>query len=87
MNYTPYPLPVVEFVVDRSSECMARTLGMDPAMPDPLSTVPDYGLSWGGGATTRRVKCCNLPYILGDTLSSPSILTVSPACRAAGSLP
>jgi len=31
----------VEFVVDRSTERMARTLGVDPAMPDPLSTVPD----------------------------------------------
>jgi hypothetical protein len=31
----------VEFVVDRSVERMARTLGLDPAMPDPLSTVPD----------------------------------------------
>jgi hypothetical protein len=31
----------VEFVVDRSTECMAHTLGVDPAMPDPLGTVPD----------------------------------------------
>ena len=31
----------VEFVVDRSVERMARTLGLDPAMPDPLSMVPD----------------------------------------------
>jgi len=31
----------VEFVVDRSTERMAVTLGLDPAMPDPLSTVPD----------------------------------------------
>ena len=31
----------VEFVVDRSVEQMAHTLGLDPAMPDPLSTVPD----------------------------------------------
>ena len=31
----------VEFVVDRSTETMARTLGVDPAMPDPLGTVPD----------------------------------------------
>ena len=31
----------VEFIIDRSTERMARTLGLDPAMPDPLSTVPD----------------------------------------------
>jgi len=31
----------VEFIVDRSAEHMARTLGVDPAMPDPLGTVPD----------------------------------------------
>lgn len=31
----------VEFIVDRSAEYMAPTLGLDPAMPDPLSTVPD----------------------------------------------
>ena len=31
----------VEFITDRSAERMARTLGIDPAMPDPLSTVPD----------------------------------------------
>lgn len=31
----------VEFVVDRSTERMARTLGLYPAMPDPLSTIPD----------------------------------------------
>ncbi len=31
----------VEFIIDRSTEHMARTLGLDPAMPDPLSTVPD----------------------------------------------
>lgn len=31
----------VEFLVDRSTERMACTLGLDPAMPDPLSTVPD----------------------------------------------
>ncbi len=30
-----------EFIVDRSTECMARTLGLDPAMPDPLRVVPD----------------------------------------------
>jgi endonuclease/exonuclease/phosphatase family metal-dependent hydrolase len=31
----------VEFIVDRSTEQMARTLGVDPAMPDPLGVVPD----------------------------------------------
>lgn len=31
----------VEFVVDRSTEQMAHTLGVDPAMPDPFSLVPD----------------------------------------------
>jgi len=31
----------VEFIVDRSTERMAHTLGLDPAMPDPLGTVPD----------------------------------------------
>ena len=31
----------VEFITDRSSEKMARTLGVDPAMPDPLASVPD----------------------------------------------
>jgi endonuclease/exonuclease/phosphatase family metal-dependent hydrolase len=31
----------VEFIVDRSTESMARTLGVDPASPDPLSIVPD----------------------------------------------
>jgi hypothetical protein len=30
----------VEFVVDHSAEQMAVTLGVDPAMPDPLDTVP-----------------------------------------------
>ncbi len=30
-----------EFVVDQSTEQMAVTLGLDPATPDPLSTVPD----------------------------------------------
>ncbi len=30
-----------EFLIDRSSEQMARTLGVDPAMPDPLNIVPD----------------------------------------------
>ncbi len=31
----------VEFIIDRSTEQMAATLGVDPAMPDPLSVVPD----------------------------------------------
>ncbi|HEV2132230.1 MAG TPA: endonuclease/exonuclease/phosphatase family protein [Longimicrobiaceae bacterium] len=31
----------VEFIIDRSTEAMARTLGVNPAMPDPLGTVPD----------------------------------------------
>jgi endonuclease/exonuclease/phosphatase family metal-dependent hydrolase len=31
----------VEFIVDRSTQHMAQTLGLDPAMPDPLGTVPD----------------------------------------------
>lgn len=31
----------VEFVVDRSVEQMAVTLGVDPAMPDPLDVVPE----------------------------------------------
>ncbi|HYH80656.1 MAG TPA: endonuclease/exonuclease/phosphatase family protein [Longimicrobium sp.] len=31
----------VEFIIDRSTEAMARTLGLDPATPNPLSTVPD----------------------------------------------
>ena len=31
----------VEFTIDRSVEQMAQTLGLDPAMPNPLSTVPD----------------------------------------------
>jgi len=31
----------VEFIVDHSAERMATILGVDPAMPDPLSTVPD----------------------------------------------
>lgn len=30
-----------EFSIDRSTESMAKTLGVDPAMPDPLSVVPD----------------------------------------------
>jgi len=31
----------VEFIVDRSTERMASTLGIYPGTPDPLSTVPD----------------------------------------------
>jgi hypothetical protein len=31
----------VEFIIDRSVEQMAPTLGLDIGMPDPLSTVPD----------------------------------------------
>lgn len=31
----------IEFSVDRSTEKMAHKLGVDPAMPDPLSIVPD----------------------------------------------
>jgi hypothetical protein len=31
----------VEFITDRSQEQMARTLGVDPAMPDPFASVPD----------------------------------------------
>jgi len=31
----------VEFLVDRSTESMAHTLGADPAMPDPFGIVPD----------------------------------------------
>ena len=31
----------VEFIIDRSTECMAHTLGLDPGIPDPLSEVPD----------------------------------------------
>jgi endonuclease/exonuclease/phosphatase family metal-dependent hydrolase len=31
----------VEFLIDRSTEKMAQTLGIDPAMPDPLGTVED----------------------------------------------
>lgn len=30
-----------EFIIDRSTEAMARTLGVDPAMPNPLGVVPD----------------------------------------------
>lgn len=30
-----------EFGIDRSTEKMARTLGLDPGMPDPLATVPE----------------------------------------------
>ena len=31
----------VEFLIDRSTEDMALTLGVDPAMPDPFGNVPD----------------------------------------------
>jgi endonuclease/exonuclease/phosphatase family metal-dependent hydrolase len=31
----------VEFLIDRSTEAMARTLGVDPSMPNPLGGVPD----------------------------------------------
>ena len=31
----------IEFITDRSTEAMARTLGLNPGFPDPLSTVPD----------------------------------------------
>jgi exonuclease III len=31
----------VEFILDRSTETMARTLGLDPAMPDPFRDIPD----------------------------------------------
>lgn len=31
----------VEFIVDRSTEEMAKTLGIDPANPDPFAGVPD----------------------------------------------
>ena len=31
----------VEFITDRSREQMARTLGVDPAMPEPFAGVPD----------------------------------------------
>jgi endonuclease/exonuclease/phosphatase family metal-dependent hydrolase len=30
-----------EFVVDRSTEAMARTLGLDPGAPDPFAGIPD----------------------------------------------
>jgi len=30
----------VEFLTDRSSEAMARVLGLDPSMPDPFRDVP-----------------------------------------------
>ena len=29
----------VEFITDRSTEALARTLGVDPAMPDPFRDV------------------------------------------------
>jgi hypothetical protein len=31
----------IEFITDRSDGQMAATLGVHPAMPDPLGTVPD----------------------------------------------
>lgn len=31
----------VEFITNRSADAMARTLGVNPALPDPFSTVPD----------------------------------------------
>ena len=31
----------VEFIIDRSSEQMARSLGIDPGMPNPFSSIPD----------------------------------------------
>ena len=31
----------VEFFTDRSVEAMATVLGIDPAMPDPFTGVPD----------------------------------------------
>lgn len=31
----------VEFLLDRSTSAMARTLGLDPAMPDPFRDIPD----------------------------------------------
>ena len=31
----------VEFVLDRSSENMARVLGIDPGKPDPFASIPD----------------------------------------------
>jgi hypothetical protein len=30
-----------EFLLDRSTQAMARTLGLDPAMPDPFRDVPN----------------------------------------------
>ena len=57
MDYTGYPRPVVQDIsrlrrriaasglppktTDRSDQHMAVTLGLDPAMPDPLDTIPD----------------------------------------------
>jgi hypothetical protein len=29
----------VEFLIDRSGEAMARTLGLDPAMPNPFRDI------------------------------------------------
>jgi hypothetical protein len=31
----------VEFIIDRSSEKMAKELGVDPAAPDPFASIPD----------------------------------------------
>ena len=31
----------VEFITDRSTEAFAKTLGLEPGIPEPLSTVPD----------------------------------------------
>ncbi len=31
----------VEFIIDRSTEAMARVLGLNPAMPDPFRDIPD----------------------------------------------
>lgn len=31
----------VEFIIDRSSEKMAKELGIDPATPDPFASIPD----------------------------------------------
>lgn len=33
----------VEFALDRSEEHMAQTIGLDPAAPDPLGSVPEIG--------------------------------------------
>ncbi len=31
----------VEFIIDRSNEQMAQSLGIDPGMPDPFNSIPD----------------------------------------------